>query len=264
MNTIFNTALRLTLVSTVLLSSCYKIDVGDLLRDRDKVNSVCKIKRLKYTYYYNYVDSPVVTEFRYNKWGDPDSIISSLSNTGHPGLHLFYYDLHHRLTEYMSLYRSSEGIYHAYHVWSRYNYDHKGRIAWDSTYYMANYVDGHPVPPSPYNTNLMARNEFFYDQYNRIIKVIYHWGTLGNSVTYDYKYTPQGNLDNGPYDNKVNIYQVHKIWQFLATDYSINNPLSPWSIPLSYNKYGLPTSYSGHYHWLNIYGDNIQVEYDCK
>ena len=54
-----------------------------------------------------------------------------------------------------------------------------------------------------------------------------------------YQYDGQGNLirqNPSNYDHKLNLQQLHPFWQFIARDYSLNNPIAA----VHYNNFGLP------------------------
>jgi hypothetical protein len=77
-----------------------------------------------------------------------------------------------------------------------------------------------------------------YDSLGRIVKVrtkypftpeieqVYTYNAAGNSSAY------------ANYDQKINLLRTHKLWMFLARDYSKNNPLTG----ASYNWMGLPVT----------------------
>ena len=90
-----------------------------------------------------------------------------------------------------------------------------------------------------------------------------------------YQYDEEGNLirttQPNTYDNKINLRQLHLIWQFLARDYSLNNPVTA----IHYNNFGLPTKFDvpppplffNNFPFLgntlNELG-NSEITYECK
>lgn len=257
----------------ILISGCKKQNLTDPqlaqakvsnpLTEHDVISKLCKVKRVTYPNW-DYVSQLITNEFKYDKWGDPDSIVSNFSNTGHPYLHLFHYDNKHRLIEYISLYDNGY-----YDTWSRFYYDKKGNVSYDSTYLMGWYGEGNPVPPSPFENQLWTRTNYTYDSLNRMITADYHWSTGDNHFLFQFVYDNNGNLISGlgsygPYDDKVNVNRTNKIWQFLSRNYSVNST----DIGLTstdYNEFGLPSAIQP-YTFLRFASavNVVNVEYDCK
>jgi hypothetical protein len=242
------------------LAGCHLIDMDDILHHPDKIPQLCDIKKITFTSPFE--GDPLIKDvFYYNKWGNPDSIVSNLSTSGHPGLRLFRYDKQRRLTEYLVGF----GYSGAYFIWQKFTYDTRNRIIADSTYGFGDMVNGRPFPPV--NTQYHMRNLYTYDAYDRIVHVDHYFGSSG-PYAFDYVYNSQGNLDNGysSYDNKVNIHRTNKIWMFLDRNYSINNPVIGASIPVpgDYNKYGLPLKLTDATLFLGNNLLNSSITYSCK
>lgn len=250
------------LVVLLPLAGCHLIDVKDIIHHPDKVPQLCDIKRLTYAIPFGEFGT-ATTVFYYNKWGNPDSITSNFSSTGHPYRHYFRYDQQRRLKEYLSVY--ANGFFQQY---SRYEYDNKNRIIADSSYAFGQVINGQIIPTV--NISYHFRHLYYYDAYDRMIRVEYFVG--GNTAPYlfNYAFNAQGNVSDpdgsfGAYDNKANINRTHKIWMFLNRDYSINNRVYGTLPPAAdYNKYGLPVKLPNSTNFLGLSLLDGRATYDCK
>ncbi|NML23649.1 hypothetical protein HHL16_22405 [Pseudoflavitalea sp. G-6-1-2] len=243
------------------LQGCNKI--WDIIKNSpDGVYSKCRIREI------TDIGEPKKLSFFYNKYGNPDSIVSSNVSTGYQSL-LFRYDNKQRMIE--SQYYPENPRSFIY--WSKYYYDNKGRIAKDTSHLWGSIVNGQPT---------WHWGDYFhsyeYDNKDRIIKITRYWRAAGSteppafSDVQNFAYNEDGNLTRSGvvYDNKLSMFRTHKIWMFMARDYSINNPFTA----TGYNDKGLPTRikaqgdvYNVPSSFLNFHGNKITdatVVWDCK
>ena len=199
--------------------------------------------------------------FSYNKMGNPVSAIRKHVATGSPNV-LFRYDNLNRLNDLICHYGS--GISGGVEGWIKYFYGAGGRIVRDSVYAFPDIVNGRPTL-GEYSGAWADTYE--YDLKGRIIKTTKILSELVNYVS-TYSYDTNGNLVGYSYDDKVNLHQTNKIWQFLDRDYSINNPTTAF---YNYNSFGLPVAMDVRVPSMQfmqvaltayIYSGN-NIEYDC-
>jgi len=186
-----------------------------------------------------------VYSFYYNSAGNPDSITHPNAGTGYPNRQ-FRYDALGRLTDYIGPYENGW-----FEFWKRFYYDASGKIVRDTTYIFGE------MGVNPTNYYLKRLNEYQYDAQGRISQVTetyldYGWPPIVTNYSYDLN----GNLvrTGVTYDKETNAHRIHPIWQFIARDYSVNNPF----IASAY-VYGLPAiTYPGgvQYSFLDIYYDS--------
>jgi hypothetical protein len=239
----------------VSITGCNKV-FDYFKNDNDQHNTKYKVKKITGQ---DLRDTGMFT-FTYNKWGDPVSIVSSYPTTG--SWHSFFkYDKQHRLTDYYTAYDDI-----IFDQWHKYYYDKKGNIIRDTTYLLGRI--GEHGPETAEQTRLV--HHFEYDIYGRISKTIRE--VLNSSHYVDsttYTYNSQGNLVRPgiTYDNKLNIYQTHKLWMFIARDYSVNNPF----IADAYNNAHLPVKLSrdGEFERYPFLGSHlpankVEIEYTDK
>lgn len=173
-------------------------------------------------------------QFNYNQLGDPVSIINSQPGTGNPN-YFFTYDRQNRLRENIGRYAND-----GYEVWHRYGYNALNQIVTDTSFTFG--MVGSDGKPKEQGAVLHAFATYRYDAQNRISEVKDSMFTYGSFVGTDlnsYTYDVNGNLNSaysGAYDNKLNILRTHKVWMFIARNYSVNNRFTAES----YNDQGLP------------------------
>jgi hypothetical protein len=249
------------------LAGCHLIDMNDILHHPDKIPQLCDIKKMTYIAPGFTTVPQVTTLFYYNKWGNPDSVISDYSATGHPSRYYFRYDHQRRLVWYLSAFDVENGNYWS---WSRYQYDHKNRIISDSTYSFGSIVNGQPQYPS--ETHFRYKTTYTYDARDRVTQAVYNYGN-GATVVRGFVYDSQGNRQDAGsstpivYDNKANLHRTNKVWMFMMLNYSMNNATSgyPPSLPTSYNHYGLPLNLPEYTTFLDLsVGKNAVITYKCK
>lgn len=156
-----------------------------------------------------------VYSFYYNSLGNPDSITHPNVSTGYPNRQ-FRYDLLGRLTDYIGPYTNG-----SFEFWKRFYYDAGGKIVRDTTYIFGT------MGADPTNYFLKRLNEYQYDAQGRISQVSETWLDYGwPPIVTNYTYDTDGNLvrPGVTYDKETNAHRIHPIWQFLARDYSVNNP----------------------------------------
>jgi len=237
MKTIYFRLSVFALFALMLISSCRKI-AEDLPAENITAEDVGKSKpfknyRIKRILFQEYFGD-YYGDFFYNKQGDPDSVTFGIVGTGYPNLY-FSYDKK-QLRELRELYEDG-----AYETWHRFGYT-GSRITTDTVYSIG---DG-GLDPEPDNYLNKVIRYFEYDGQGRIVTE--SWQFIDPSfppLVFTYTYGADGNLlseDGTPllYDDQANPHQLHEIWQFLARDYSVNNPISA----INYTSIGLPAQFS--------------------
>ncbi len=223
---------------------------------KPKEVKTCEISKMTFS---NSEDQFVYT-FTYNKQGQPLSVISNKRGT-YGALHYYFrYDKKHQLTDVIEAFRIEEGQY-LYNTWQRFQYNTKGLIVSDSTFYFGL---GGAFPEETF-TNGFWTTQYTYDKQTRLIKVTRtDFGAPGETFeTIDtYAYNNNGNLDGYTFDNKVNINRTNAIWMFLNRDYSLNNKIKAQT----YNEAGLPLTITNE--WFNFLPvgreGGVVFEYNCK
>jgi hypothetical protein len=193
----------------------------------------------------------------YNKFGDPVSILKNGgAGTGNANCY-FWYDNKRRVTDYIGFYNDNV----SYEFWHHYYYDNKDRIVRDSMYVFG-FMNNNK--PNKWADRSIA---YQYDDFDRMIHFTVTEAYGNFSWSQDLVYDQGGNLQTyGPwqYDDKYNPHLLHKIWQFIEQDYSINNPVDGGR-PIQYNDKGFPTYYatrSGFGIFLGqIAGAHVKIEY---
>ena len=262
---LFTNSISLSVTIAVLfLASCQKsVEVypedGEIDNvPKRKANRICQITSIHFNDPFNSYNG----RFYYNKVGNPDSVIFDVVGTGFPNLY-FKYDNTGRLTETKLVY--SDGTYE---LWHRYGY--VGNVITTDTVYAFGEANTEPEP-----ANFMSKRINFieYDNYGRIFRETEDYIVPDlETVVRTYEYDNGGNLQVPGttiiYDGNVNLHSLHETWQFLARDYSDNNPLQAGS----YNEYALPMlfdlpeSESSSFRFLGGSRslNRSQIEYDCK
>lgn len=252
--------LSLMLLTAMIIGTQACNKVWDLIKNsKDGVYTQCRIVKIEDT-----GDAGTLT-FYYNSHGNPDSIASSIGNTGFNSV-WFKYDNKQRLIE--SAYYSWEQDRFIY--WSKYYYDNKGRIVKDTSYTYGRIVNGQPSWHSQNNYS-----EYEYDSKDRITKVSTknqdpysgNW-LLPSEDTYSYDADNNQVRTGVVYDNKLSIYRTNKVWMFMSRDYSVNNPFTATSynnkhLPVKYEKIGAQQPLI----FLNYYRNkitNATITWDCK
>lgn len=239
------------MVILFILPGCSKII--DYLEDHPDADlKYCNVKKFTATYF----GSTQEAVFSYNRLGNPVTVTLSQVGTAQPHL-LLRYDDQNRLTECIGHY--GNGFFDS---WSKYYYDDKDRIAYDTTYWWG---EGTDEPLSYYGKQLQR---YEYDARNRITKVTIERIEPGAPPqVLSYAYDTRGNLvrDGVEYDNKINIHRTNKIWMFLGRDYSLNNPFTADT----YNTNHLPLTMNASSHltdtrFLHLYFGEATAEYMCK
>jgi len=241
--------LRSTLALLIIyLSACEKII------DFNKAKN-CRIKNIQY---FRFETLVYEMDFYYNKWGNPDSIILTPGQMENPNLY-FIYNNKKQLVEFQEAY-----VFGFPALLHRFGYT-KGVITTDTT--VSNYTQ---VP-------FQTITYFKYDHHGRISKSTSIPTSLPPQyiIVVNYQYDGNGNLirpnQTLNYDNKVNVQLLHPIWQFIARDYSVNNPLAA----ARYNNFGLPTKFDvasplPFFSYFPFLGNslnelgNSEITYDCK
>ncbi|KAA2238863.1 hypothetical protein F0L74_21860 [Chitinophaga agrisoli] len=247
------------MVTALLFTGCKK-------NDQPHGPAHCQIYKVKFYQSFNRMDSAV---FTYNKKGDPIRITRGLNSTGAPDA-LFWYDKRGRLTDYIGIYAGGDN----YEFRHRYTYDYKDRIVID-TMHVFGFLSSYPGSISSVTT-------YKYDAQDRIIRMdrrmpdypkagysyLYTYNQLGNieKIT-----TGGGYLSATPvYDDKINMNNLHPVWQFLSMDYSRNNPFGSTGRDeqTGYDQYGLPIDidkgWGSEGEFVNIFYSRMMVEYQCR
>jgi hypothetical protein len=210
-------------------------------------------------------DSVVIS---YNGKGNPVAMVRTQASTGSPNYE-FRYDKKQRVTDFIGVYENG-----GFEFWHRYAYDQHNRVITDSIYKFGWFGPG-PLPEQ----YAEQYSSFTYDSHNRIVKAVDVFKVPAPTVwTSFYHYNAAGNLDSvvtifpdgrgstifTSYDNKINMHQLHPVWQLIDRDYSVNNHFTA----LSYNAQGLPTvipakEAASNFASIPFYG-NLEVFYKCR
>ena len=207
-------------------------------------------------------------EIFYNAYGDPVEFIPVIYTTGSVKYE-FRYDDKRRLTDFIGFYPPRNGLEGFFEIWRKYIYDDNGRIIRDTAYHYGPYG-----PTITKYGNFKTVTKYDYDKEGRVSRLLWQQyiddkinpGIMGD---YKYLYNDQGNLitPGAVYDDKVNIYSLHKVWMFLNCNYSKNNVQKG----TSYNDHGLPLGFPprtqqganlGMMYWVGL--NNADIEYECK
>lgn len=171
-------------------------------------------------------------DFVYNKYQDPEAIITNVVSDGNPNQY-FLYDSQRRMVQYIRMF----SFENSFETFREFVYDpiKRNRIIRDTGYLFGRIVHGRPVE---YTQKMLRR--YWYDSLDRVIQE--RWNLLEpqypDSMTFTYQYDQRGNLiRNGvEYDDKVNIHRASRVFMFLDRDYSINNPFRS----RAYTRKGMP------------------------
>ncbi len=238
-------------IALSLLPSCKK--AYDYIEDHPNTNSPCRITNYRVVwsgeFQYNYV---VI----YNEQGNPITMMDSDRVNAVGFDEYFRYDKLNRLSDFMLAYAPNLGAIE----WHKYAYPRPDYIIDTVMFYNTGLVTG----PSPIasNTTEYRISAYTLDHFDRIEKV---W-----SIPNDSPHTPSlqgtnvydangdlplpaqavGEYPRLGYDDKVNLFQTNKVWQFVYQDYSANNLIIlDSSSSIRYNAFGLPLNLSN----LTIY-----------
>lgn len=244
----------LTVLLGTSLSSCYKMDEYFPV----KKPKHCAIKRIQFNEYFGNYNA----DFYYNKHGDPDSVIFGFLSTGFANYH-FYYNRHKQLRELISVHPPS-----GFEDWHRYGYTN-GQITTDTMYVWGS-TEQDPEPNNYYSKKIIHLK---YDAKGRIIHERWdHINPQYPPLEFSHEYDSQGNelLPNTSlsYDNYINPHQLHPIWQFLARNYSVNNPIAG----SAYNGYRLPIAFDRPHTFPSLFTfagsgralEQCKITYECK
>ncbi|WEK34708.1 MAG: hypothetical protein P0Y53_19655 [Candidatus Pseudobacter hemicellulosilyticus] len=262
--------------AVITLPACRKLDrLEDIFRDFDKYSGHCRITRIIDSSA-SYGSGVTTATFKYNKAGDPVSILFDESGTGRPN-YLFWYDQKGRISDYFEAY-ISEGVWHGCERWRHYVYQ-GNRIVQDTAWSFVNVINNVPQRGQIYEVT-----DYTYDQHDRITKMVMTL-KVGSQVyvaSYIYAYNAQGNLSSmqrwegsqlaseyvyNSYDDKPAVHRTHKLWKFLARNYSVNNAFPA----LSYNQYKLPLGFHPVQHNVAEFNlldklplNHSVISYQCK
>ena len=222
--------------TSLFFSGCSKKAIEQFLKHpgKDPAPS-CSIQKIIFqpeAYPIFPIDTLTIT---YNAAGNPVSAIRKTTTENGPNYY-FRYDNLNRLTDLIGI--AENGFYRS---WHRYVYNASGKVAVDSIYDYPEEMDNHPVTGL---VGTVTTADYLYDAAGRVSKMTINPVDPGDMTWVEnYSYDSDGNLTGYAYDNKVNVHQTNKVWQFLSRDYSVNNPVSGSGLAVSYtyNSYGLPT-----------------------
>lgn len=258
------------------LSGCHLVDFPDFMNHPDKYAKLCPIKRI--TYYTDYNWDTIVTDFRYNKFGNPVHIRFDNTATGRPAF-AFLYDKKQRITDYLGVYGDvamTDGTPEkltgfTYHFWHRYVYENN-RVVRDTMRGMDSYPHETPqytwIITYRYDArDLVIQKDWINDYIHITQKQLYTYDARGNLLREQFYSNGvlgyETNYSN--YTDKPNIRATNKVWMFIDDNYSVNAP----AVAVRYNRYGLPLIYQLSseqgigflYQWDLGQSD---IEYDCK
>jgi hypothetical protein len=261
----------------LLTMSCKKTGGGHDLPGTDSGSCrITMIRRIK-SFEGNLIsaDSSEGFKFFYNVKGDPiairDTLTVSISNYNR----YFRYDLQSRLTDYMVTFPfGDEAI-----EWHKYEYP-APNIVTDTIFELNNTAD--PYGPAPLFTPGQGRRLQVdsLDAEGRLAAVFdVSFPDMTRTLNRRFTYNTNGNLViSNPavtYDDKVNVYRVNKVFQFIYKDFSRNNPIPVGAGGQSavYNQLGYPTElpvvpfpnagYSTRPFNFISYSSPIEIEYAC-
>jgi hypothetical protein len=248
------------LMAMLVLPACSKMREY-IEQHPSEVSKYCRIDSLavkgdgptaQYQFTYNDAGNPVAMKFV----APPDDLF---------GFDLYFrYDKLGRLADNQQTPPGNAFV----NLWHRYSYPSPNVII-DSLYEYGGHIGDANPPNDPGVPKQM--HKLLLDQYGRTVKILSYNPDLTTELSYD----KNGNLISAGifYDDKVNIYQTNKVWQFISNNYSRNNPTSPppgtiggplESTPAAYNAYGLPTKLLGPFQ--DIFGllyNELDVSYSC-
>lgn len=225
---------KLSMLAFVILYVCSCTKLMEYFPESKQAKNY-RIRKITFLGYYN----DYTGNFYYNRYGDPDSVIFDFVGTGYPNLY-FIYNSRRQLIEMRGLYLGA-----TYEDWHHFGYT--GNIITTDTVY----IWGDPnTEPEPGNYHDKKVRYFEYDFYGRLVKET--WVYIYPSfppMEFLYRYDAFGNrIDPNQllhYDKKINIHQLHPLWQWVGHDYSVNNPIPA----VSYNTAGLPERFDQPLDW---------------
>lgn len=233
-------------------TSCKKA-AEELLKDPCADLKICNIKSI--TIPGAKPATPNVFTFKYDAWGNPLSFTNTAVANSTPIL-VFTYDAQHRLKEFYKPF--ANGLFES---WAKYVYDVSGRIIRDTTYNF-----GTVTPAGPANSYSYYVSNYTYDANCRIISTSTVLAPGQFPQTRIFNYDANGNLikPGVVYDNNVNLHRTNKVFMFVDTDFSMNNPLPA----TKYNGYGLPSVIGPGpllpgLVFLNTQLDNATIKFQC-
>lgn len=237
--------------------SCNKIlDIKDLLNNHNN-DKLCKVSKITSSFY-GTAPNPLISQFAYNKKGNPISVSFNFVATGHPNL-IFRYDRYGHLSDYAGIYSGA-----GYEFWFHYQYQ-GNRIVSDSGYFFGRF-SGDTLYPNP---SRLVTEQYQYDNLGRISRVARQYPNAAPpgvpDTFYFYFYDNNGNLTgSSAYDNKVNIHRASDVWMFVDRDYSVNNPIPA----TSYNAKGFPLIFNQasteYTRFVSIDISSSTIEYQCS
>lgn len=225
-------------IALLSISGCQKIEEA-LLKDPTADYKPCNIQFMHYVSQY-----PSDAVFYYNKYGNPDSVRHTFVSTGFTNTD-FRYDAQQRLTDYIRSYAFNK----TFETWSHYIYDSNNKTITAERRYIFGTLTTASEPTTYYTFSTI---NITYDAQGRRVGPYDTYDAAGNKI-----------IQGVTYDNKVNIHRTNKIWMFVDTDYSRNNPIAVDS----YNRYGLPQQFSSntklYYSFLGRDIKGTTVKYMC-
>ncbi|RAJ87512.1 hypothetical protein CLV59_101263 [Chitinophaga dinghuensis] len=220
--------MALAMLVCAVQSSCKKNDINSPKPSAKAQTELLGSPRIKYLLQNGGTDT---LKFYYNAQGNPDSIIRKVTSTGYPS-YRFNYDANGRLTTFIAFYNE---FYFEYA--QKFFYSIPSYPVQDSIYNFGFYYGNVLVPSS--QSQFMTTN-YFGDYLGRIKAIDRTIWIPGNPTTnhLDFNYNTAGNLTGYlTTDNNKNLKSLHRVWQLLSNDFSVNNGF----IATSYNQQ-LPTA----------------------
>lgn len=232
----------IALVCLFTMGGCRK--AIDYIYHHNPNETPCKLTHIKVLSQYlpydiNNNDDFLVT---WDSAGRPVSIVNQ-TPAGVNEDYYFRYDSLGRLADYIPAISGTQNAVN----WHKYAYMSDGTIQ-DSLLFFGGLANG-PEPVMVNEYHVVGVHHL--DAQARIIQSSWYNDRtdLSPYSTVSYSYDSHGNRVNASpndtltYDHKVNVYRQSKVFQFVWSDFSQNNPLSPTGSSLAaYNAYGLPTA----------------------
>ncbi len=220
--------MALAMLVCAVLASCKKNDANSpspALKAKAQTELLGS-PRIKYM-----IQNGDTLKFYYNAQGNPDSIIRRVVGTGSPS-YRFNYDANGRLITFIAFYND---FY--FETAQKFFYSLPAYPVADSIYNFGFYYGSVLVPTA--NSQKVTTN-YTWDLQGRIQSMDRTLLIPNNPITqhYDFNYNTAGNLTSYlATDSSKNLKSLHRVWQLLSKDFSVNNGF----MATSYNQQ-LPTT----------------------
>ncbi len=214
-----NIFLTILVMNLLPLSGCRKVcDYFEQHQDSPATN--CRIEKISFDILNDFgVIERCGSFFSYNTYNNPTLVGYSIPYDLPPMDKVFRYDANNRLSAYIKdfRYEDTSPVF-----WHKYTYESPLKVI-DSVFVYAS--GDYKTNDRPDEYSRVEVNELTLDNRGRIINEKY---TLDGNIFGErsFQYDMNGNLikPGVTYNNKPNIRQTSKIWQFIDRDFSVNQP----------------------------------------